>query len=513
MPPAITLVSKVYTKEELCLMEQVPDPCGIVIFGASGDLTHRKLFPALFKLTQDNILPKTCYIVGIGRTRLSDEEFRKTVQQALRGSGVPEAQSAFAARCRYLTGDYSDAGLYTQLKQQLAGLDQSHQIPGRRIFYLSTPPSLYENIAHHLWEVGLARSQEKKGWVRLVVEKPYGHDLDSAMHLTVSLHQAFNEDQIYRIDHYLGKETVQNILMFRFANAIYEPIWNRKYIDHIQITAAETEGVGYRAGYYEQAGVLRDMFQNHLFQLLSLVAMEPPVSMEANALRDEKAKVIEALKPLGIMDWAGSAVRGQYTAGSIGNGSVSGYRDEPGVSPQSTVETFTALRVGIDNWRWQGVPFYLRSGKRLARHVTEINVQFKYVPTSIFKPLMAEQLNPNVLDFRIQPNEGISLRFEAKHPGPKLCMSSVTMEFNYEEAFGTPPPEAYTRLFQDVMLGNQTLFARKDWLDCSWGYLTPLLDYWSGQKEKGLSFYPAGSWGPPDAEALIARDGREWLTK
>jgi glucose-6-phosphate 1-dehydrogenase len=513
MSPANTLISKVYTKDELCLMEQVPDPCGIVIFGASGDLTHRKLLPSLFQLAQDKVLPKTCYIVGVGRTQMSDNEFRKTVQKALPTSGPVETGANFAERCSYLSGDYSDSHFYTTLQKQLDSLDQARGIPSRRIFYLSTPPSLYGIIAQQLGMARLTQPRQKEGWVRLVVEKPFGRDLDSAKRLNNALYEVFNESQIYRIDHYLGKETVQNILMFRFANAIYEPLWNRKYISHVQITAAEADGVEHRAGYYEQAGVLRDMFQNHLFQLLSLVAMEPPVSMEANALRDETAKVVASLRPLGILERVQSAVRGQYAAGSLGNGSVPGYREEPGVNPQSTVETFAALRLELDNWRWQGVPFYLRSGKRLARRVTEISVQFKHVPTSIFKPLMAEQLSSNVLHFRIQPNEGISLCFEAKHPGPKLCMSTVTMEFNYQEAFGTPPPEAYTRLFQDVMLGDQTLFARKDWLNSSWAFLTPLLDFWAEQKQKGLLFCPAGSWGPPEADALITRDGHEWLIK
>lgn len=501
MPAGATVVSKVYTKEELCLMERVADPCAIIIFGASGDLTHRKLLPSLFALTQQNVFPKNFYVLGIGRTPFSDAAFRSSVQEKLSSKGSSETLASFLSRCLYLSGDYNDFTMYKMLQQRLEALDRTYHIPCRRIFYLSTPPSLYESIVHQLGAAGLAMPREKAGWVRIVVEKPFGHDLESAQKLNRCLYRVFQEDQIYRIDHYLGKESVQNILMFRFANAIYEPLWNRKYIDHIQITAAETAGVEHRAGYYEQTGALRDMFQNHLFQLLSLVAMEPPSSMADHALRDEKAKALASLRPASPLDFLTQAARGQYI----------GYRQEEGVRPDSVTETFAAVRVEIDNWRWQGVPFYLRSGKRLAERATDIVVQFKHVPSSIFKPLMADQLAANILNFRIQPNEGISLRLEAKHPGPKLCMSTVTMEFNYEEAFGTPPPEAYTRLFLDVMLGDQTLFARQDWLTYSWSYVTPLLEVWTEQRTRGLSFYPAGSWGPTQADELLAREGRAWV--
>ncbi len=510
MSPASTVVSRVYTKEELCVMERVPDPCGLIIFGASGDLTHRKLLPSIFKLAQEKVLPANFYILGVSRTAYTDAAFQDMVREDLSGTGSPEEREAFVSRCHYLTGDYAASQTYETLDTRVNTYEKTHGIPGRRIFYLATPPSLYETICQQLAAAGLARSREKGGWVRVVVEKPFGRALPSAQALAHCLHRMLQEDQIYRIDHYLGKETVQNILMFRFANAIYEPLWNRKYIDHIAITAAETVGVEHRAGYYEQTGVLRDMFQNHLFQLLSLVAMEPPATLEANPFRDEKSKVLAALRPLGIADYPQRAVRGQYAAGRIDGKEVVAYRQEPGVDAHSWRETFAALRLEIDNWRWQGVPFYLRSGKRLAQRITEIAVQFKHVPTSIFKPLMAEQLSANRLLFRIQPDEGISLRFEAKHPGSKLCMSSVTMQFNYAESFGTPPPEAYTRLFLDVMLGDQMLFSRQDWLLHSWGFLTPLLNFWEEQKNQGLSLYPAGSWGPPEADALPAREGRQW---
>jgi len=506
-----TALSKIYTKEELCLMEKFPEPCGIVIFGASGDLTRRKLIPSLFKLFEENVLPPDCYIIGVGRTRLTDAAFQKGIEPELMNAPSAKTRAAFLKRFSYLSGDYADLNLYKSLDERMAALDQVHHVKGRHIFYFSTPPELYETIAERLRVSGLSLSRGKEGWVRIVVEKPFGRDLASAQNLNRAIREVFKEEQIYRIDHYLGKETVQNILMFRFANAIYEPIWNRKYIDHIQITAAETAGVEHRAGYYEQAGAVRDMFQNHLFQLLSMVAMEPPSSFDPEALRDERGKVLSALRPMGPPDIS-SAVRGQYAAGTLNGDPLPAYREEPGVQPNSTIETFAAMRVEVENWRWQGVPFYLRSGKRMSQRITEIVVQFKHVPASIFKPLMADQLAANILRLRIQPNEGISMCFEAKHPGPKICVSTVTMEFNYAEAFGTPPPEAYARLFMDVMLGDQTLFARSDWLFHSWRYLDPLLNLWAEEKGRGLHFYQSGSAGPSESDHLLNQAGRSWLS-
>lgn len=512
MAHGTAVVSKVLSKEELCLLEKVAEPCGIVIFGASGDLAHRKLIPSLFQLAKDGVLPRDYYVLGVARTALTDEAFRGKVEEDLRNQADTGLKADFIKRCVYLSGDYGDPKLYQSLDGRLSALDEAHGIHDRHLYYLSTPPQLYEAIAGHLGQAGLAKPRAQ-GWIRIVIEKPFGRDLASAEALNRSLHEVFREDQIYRIDHYLGKETVQNILMFRFANAVYEPLWNQKYIDHVQITAAETVGVEHRAGYYDQSGALRDMFQNHLFQLLSLVAMEPPSSMEADAMRDEKTKVLHSLRPIGPDEYSRLAVRAQYASGGLNGDPQPAYRSEEGVRPGSTTETFAALRVEVDNWRWRGVPFYLRSGKRLAKRVTEVVVQFKPVPTSVFKPLMADQLTPNILRFRIQPDEGISFGFEAKHPGPKLCLSSVTMNFNYQDAFGVGQPEAYARLFQDVMLGDQTLFSRNDWLNQSWSFLNPLLDYWAEEKQTGLAFYPAGSWGPREADELLTQEDRTWLTK
>jgi len=481
-------------------MEPVPQACGIIIFGASGDLTRRKLVPSLATLAEANLLPKNFFVLGAGRTRMTDEQFQQTVQQAASRAKIP---ADFPRHFFYVHGEYSDPELYIDMTRRLKELEREFNVNGSRLYYLSTPPSLYETISARLGAAGMAQPGSSDAWVRLVVEKPFGRDSATARQLNRSLHRFFQENQIYRIDHYLGKETVQNVLMFRFANAIYEPVWNEKYISRIEITAAEADGVGHRAGYYEQAGVLRDMFQNHLFQLLSLVAMEPPCCFEADAIRTEKRKVIASLKPVTELNMAQSVVRGQYDAGTVNGNRVPGYRQEKYVSPASFRETYAAMRLEIDNWRWQGVPIYLRSGKRLGRRVTEVDIEFKHVPSSIFKPLLAEQLGANTLRFRIQPNEGISLSFEAKHPGPKLCMSTVTMLFDYHEAFGSEPPEAYTRLFLDVMLGDQTLFARQDWVETSWTFLDPVLKKWEEDREKGLHFYPAGGWGPHEADALL----------
>jgi len=503
------LASKIYTKEELCLLEQVPEPCAIVIFGASGDLTHRKLLPSLFHLSTHALMPKSFYIVGVARTEMSDEKFQEHVRSSLPKDASKEDTDRFVARCRYLAGDYGDAKLYQRLSTALCELDGKFDVHCRRVYYLSTPPSIYGDIVAQLGNSGLARPDSEKGWVRVVIEKPFGSSLPTSEHLNTALRTHLSEEQIYRIDHYLAKETVQNILMFRFANIMFEPVWNRNFVDHVQITASEQLGVEHRAGYYEQAGVLRDMFQNHLLQLLTLIAMEPPSSLEANAVRSRRNDVLKSVTPMREYQVKENTVVAQYGAGAMNGERVPGYREEKGVGPASRIATFAAVRLEIENWRWQGVPFYLRSGKRLAEREVNVSVHFKRVPTSIFKPLLADQLTPNVLRFRIQPDEGITMRFEAKHPGPKLCMSTVTMDFGYQETFKTPPPESYARLFQDAMLGDQTLFTRSDSVQEAWRIIDPIAHHWEKGQEP-IPTYPAGSWGPAESEALLSRDGRVW---
>jgi len=499
--------------------ETRPKSCGLVIFGASGDLTHRKLLPSLFSLFRKHLMPLEFYILGCARTSMTDVEFQQKARNSVVGrfgnANDPELDT-FIQRCSYHTGDYQNPETFTSLSERLRRLDEKHSTNGNHIFYLATPPSLYCIIASQLNSSGLTKESDHTDphshvdpHVHLVVEKPYGRDLKSALELDRELLSSLNEHQIYRIDHYLGKETVQNILMFRFANAVFEPIWNRRYVDHVQITVAESLGVEHRAGYFEQAGLLRDMFQNHMLQMLSLVAMEPPISFDANRVRDERVKLMRSIRPFPLDDLDKCIVRGQYASGSIGGADVPSYRREPGVVSDSQVETYIAARVFIDNWRWQGVPFYMRAGKRMNRKVSEIAIVFKKVPYSMFAPLPSDELSPNCLVMNVQPEEGIALTIQAKEPGAKLCMNSLTMDFRYQDVFGIELPDAYERLLLDCMLGDQTLFWRSDGVEAAWSLVTPVLDKW--EKEGcPLAFYRSGSWGPREADDLLGRDGRRW---
>ncbi|MFA6028544.1 MAG: glucose-6-phosphate dehydrogenase [Elusimicrobiota bacterium] len=470
-------------REGLCI-EQRPDPCGLVLFGASGDLAERKLFPALNHLSEKGLLPKGFFVVGVARSEMSEAVFRH------RAGGFGAAH--------YLRGDYGDPATYAALAKLLSELDARHGTRGNAIFYLAVPPTLYAEVPRRLQEAGLLQGVRPGGWSRVVIEKPFGRDLDSARALDAELAGLLREDQLYRIDHYLGKETVQNILMFRFANSIFEPVWNRDHVDHVQISVLEEVGVEHRAGYYDGSGVVRDMFQNHMLQLLALVAMDPPSSFDPDRVRDEKVRVLRALKPLPPRELSKCAVLGQYE----------GYRKEAGVAPGSGTPTYGALRLELDNWRWRGVPFYLRTGKRLSRRGAEIAVRFKSVPHSLFRTLAPADLESNTLVFRIQPDEGIELTFEAKKPGPKLCLGALTMKFDYAEAFGERPPEAYHRLLLDCMLGDPTLFMRRDAVAESWSFLSPLLD----PKALVAEAYAPGSAGPARAERLLEADGRRWRT-
>ncbi len=499
---------------EILCAEIVPPPCALVVFGASGDLTQRKLLPSLFELSRRDLLAEQFYLLGCGRKDISDVSFRQIAKEAIGKSsaGVTSSQiKAFADRLYYFTGDYDDDAFYAALKKKIAELDKKHNIDGSHIFYLSVPPVLYTTIVEHLSSSSLtcARESVPEGKVRLIVEKPFGRDLQSAIELNTKISRCFDESQVYRIDHYLGKETVQNILMFRFANVIFEPVWNRNYIDSVQLTIAEKLGVEHRASYYDKSGALRDIFQNHMLQILTLMAMEPPTSFEAEHLRDEKVKVLRAIRPFGLNTLDEFIVRGQYGPGMVDGKSVPGYRDEPGVDPRSKTETFVAAKVFIDNWRWKGVPFYLRTGKRLAAKDTEIAITFKKVPHSMFISAGLEDIPPNVLVLQIQPAEGISLNFQAKRPGSKVCMSTLRMSFSYSEIFGTEAPEAYQRLMLDCMVGDQTLFSRQDDAEVTWRLLTPVLEAW--QKADSQPYeYPAGSESFPQADRLIESDGRKW---
>jgi len=509
----LTSSAKITVREHLCVESQ-PDSCGIVIFGASGDLTQRKIIPSLYSLFKKNMLAGSWYILGCARTEFTDDTFREKIRQSLAaygGSEESEIPNEFLSRCFYLSGNYSGQELYSDLVQRLGELDAVRDTGKNHLYYLSIPPTLYAFTVQKLSDAGLTREHtDTNGWARVVVEKPHGRDLNSARELSHQLRSVLTEDQIYRIDHYLGKETVQNILMFRFANIMFEPVWNQQYIDYVQITVTESLGIGSRAGYFEQAGLLRDMFQNHMMQLLALVSMEPPQTFRADDIRNEKAKLLNAIRPFNQDDIAASVLRAQYSPGTVNGEPVNGYRQEQNVATDSAVETYVAAKVMIDNWRWSGVPFYLRSGKRLMCKNTEIAVYFKHVPHSLFTPLTAEDLSPNVLVFTVQPNEGVSLTIQAKKPGPKLCISDMNLDVSYDDAFETTPPDAYERLLLDCMLGDQTLFIREDDVDLTWSLWTPILEAWQNSSEIPLHTYQAGSWGPEEANELLRRDKRSW---
>ena len=489
--------------------QRVAPPAVLVIFGASGDLTSRKLLPALAGLALRGALPGAFGVVGVARTELDDEGFRQHTLAATPEAAESPLWAALVGGFRYVAGEYEDPETFKRLEHVLEEIDAARGTGGSRLYYLATPPSTFPAVAAALGRAGLNRPATEDGFVRVVVEKPYGRDLRSAEALDEALHDVFGEDQIYRIDHYLGKETVQNLLAFRFANTIFEPVWNRRYIDHIQITAAESEGVGRRGGFYEEAGALRDIVQNHVMQVLSLVLMEPPVSMDADGIRDEKVKALKAVEIPTPEDVMVEVVRGRYTEGWIEGEEVRGYRQEEGVDPRSQVETFVALRLWIDNWRWAGVPVYIRAGKRLPKRVTEVALQFKPVPHLPFRPWQAQGLEPNALLLRIQPDEGITLRFGAKVPGPVFAVRSVSMEMLYGSAFSEMTADAYERLLLDALLGDQTLFIRSDEVMQAWRIVEPLLETWENEAVV-LTRYPAGTLGPKEADHLIERDGRRW---
>jgi glucose-6-phosphate 1-dehydrogenase len=495
-------------------LERTAEPCVIVIFGASGDLTKRKLVPALYRLVQERLLPAEFAIVGLARTEMTSEEFRARMKEAVvefseAGSVDEEVWNSFAQGLHYLTADINNPEDYRKLSELLAQVDHERGTQGNRLFYLSVAPKFYGEAVKQLGEHGLAKPQEKT-WVRVIVEKPFGTDLESARTLNRELLEYLDESQIYRIDHYLGKETVQNLLVFRFANGIFEPLWNRQYIDHVQLTNAEMVGVEGRGGYYETAGVVRDMIQNHVFQVLSLVAMEPPVNLGSEAVRDEKIKAMEAARAFTPERVRAECVRGQYGPGSIAGQPVPGYRQESDVAPDSTTETFAMLTMYFDNWRWAGVPFYIRSGKRLPKRATEIAIQFKAAPLPLFGEAM-EQMTPNQLIIRIQPDEGITLRFAAKVPGQVTNIRDVNMDFRYGASFGIQLAEAYERLLLDCILGDSTLYARKDMTERGWELVMPILDEWAATKDKvDFPNYEAGTWGPKESHELIEKDGRRW---
>ncbi|MGB7680735.1 MAG: glucose-6-phosphate dehydrogenase [Candidatus Acidiferrales bacterium] len=488
------------------------DPCVIIMFGASGDLARRKLLPALYDLAVHQCLAPRFRLVGFARSKMNDDAFRQSSSEFLPksagDSSQESAQRDFLQHLHYFIGNYDDPASYQQLAQRLGELDREGNLGGNRLFYISTPPEVYLNIIEELGKAGLAKPRDEKSWTRIIIEKPFGRDAGSARALNRAVLNVFEESQVYRIDHYLGKETVQNLLVFRFGNGIFEPLWNRNYVDHVQITAAETLGVERRAAFYETAGALRDMIQSHVLQLTSLVALEPPSAFEATAVRNEKIKVLQAIRGFTRESIWKNVVRGQYGRGEVDGKPVPGYREEPGVKPDSATETYVALKLYVDNWRWNGVPFYLRTGKRLSRAVTEIAIQFRTAPHLVFR---GEQLQANLLVLNIQPDEGISLSFGAKAPGGQMHIRPVTMDFSYRATFGGKPREAYATLINDCIRGDATLFDRADSVEAAWGLVDPILDAWSkAASPPPFPNYPAGSCGPRTADELTAGDGNRW---
>jgi glucose-6-phosphate 1-dehydrogenase len=491
-----------------------PGPsCVMVIFGAGGDLTKRKLMPALYNLAKGKLLPEHFAIVGVSIEPSTTEEFRerttKEIQQFSTGPVDMASWDWFKKRLYYFSGDFNNPDVVKQLGGLIAQAEKEQGTDGNVLFYLATSPNFFPIVVKHLGESGLATETNGK-WKRVVIEKPFGHDLESAVSLNHEIRKVLEEKQIYRIDHYLGKETVQNILAFRFANGIFEPVWNRRYVDHVQVTVAEELGVEMRGGYYDHTGALRDMVPNHILQLITLTAMEPPISFEAEAVHDEQTKILRAIQMLNPERVLDHAVRGQYGEGTIDGKRVPAYRGEPLVAPDSTAETFVALALNIDNWRWAGVPFYLRTGKRMAKRLTQIVIRFRRPPFVLFRKTSVEKIPPNELIINIQPDEGICLTFEAKMPGPVVRLGSVDMNFQYSDYFGTTPSTGYETLIYDCMLGDPTLFQRADMVEAGWAVVQPILDVWKALPPRDFPNYAAGSWGPTQADELLRREGREW---
>jgi glucose-6-phosphate 1-dehydrogenase len=495
-------------------LESPGDPCTFVIFGGMGDLTKRKLLPALYNLRCNDLLPKDFAIVGVARRPLDDAGYRDELTRAIKQFATRPVDDAtwneFIARIYYCRGDLDDPQTYQRLRDALEAATKKHQTAGNALFYMAIPPDEFGQAVARLGEVGLAR--EDGSWRRVIIEKPFGRDLDSARVLNDKLRLVLKEEQIFRIDHYLGKETVQNILVFRFANGIFEPIWNRRYIDHVQITVAEDIGVESRGAFYETAGVLRDIIQNHIFQLLCLVAMEPPSTLAAEAVRNEKVKVLEAITAPRPEEILQLAVRGQYSEGLVRGEKVKGYRHEANVSPRSNVETFAALKLFVENWRWAGVPFYVRSGKRLAKRDTTISIIFRRPPLLLFRDAGVEHIDRNRLDIRVQPEEAIEITMKAKIPGASIRLKNVKLDFSYKDFGEQAPATGYERLLYDCMVGDATLFHRADIVDAAWRIATPILDLWGSLPARDFPNYAAGTWGPTAADELMLRDGRQWVT-